>query len=516
MAVVPQGSQFQFERRNSRIAELVILRDHLDGPHLLVKRMCQSLHGTRDLWCVPEQGPPHQCHQHPPAPSAQRGWLWREFPDRCGHAARGEGQLGGTAAHMIRIAEARLHPVPDLLQPLVIDQLRCLHCPRIIAKRPFSNPPGFFIMRRFPHSMEKRNLREVVESVRQQVIREERLAHTNGTLGELQHRWAEELGRLRLAYDYLHGLRHTVGSMPPAPDTWRARMGAHLVRIVQRMLFWYTPQVLRFHGGVLEVLERSCTLFEQQLETMERLGTELDHLRAEVRATALDAAAAPHPPSHDGCIDAFRFAWLRRTRPVNHAALDAYLHVLRKRVTPEGAASLLVFGGPAEWLKLLRQQNYRVEAADSSAAAIAWYRQMDIAAAHLDPLEFLGSREAASAAAVTAFGILERFPFDRTIAFVRQAARVLQPGGVLLIETADPARLPSPAHDFWEDPAALRPLPLSLMEFLFDYCGLTIVERFAVDPPQAVKPFPLAGLELVDRLNNHFYGPRIYALAGRR
>jgi SAM-dependent methyltransferase len=362
----------------------------------------------------------------------------------------------------------------------------------------------------------ERSLREVVESIRREVVREERLSHANGPLGELQHRWAEELGRLRLANDYLHSLSHSVGSMPAAPDTWRARLGAHLVRIVQRMLFWYTPQILRFHAGVLEVFERECALFEQLLEMSNRFETELGQLRAEVRAGSISGGMNWEPAGGNGSVgDAFRFAWHKRTRPVSHIALDAYLDVLRQHVPLSERAPVLVVGGTVEWLNLLTRHGYAVDAADGSAAAVEWCRQMAVPVAHRDPLEFLCSHEPTSAAAVAAFGVLERFPFDRTIAFVKHAARVLQPGGILLIETVDPARLPSPAHDFWEDPGAVRPLPVSLMEFLLDYCSFAIIERLVLDPPPNVEPWPLAGLELVDRLNNHFYGPRIYALVGR-
>src|SRR5262245_7749192 len=39
-----------------------------------------------------------------------------------------------------------------------------------------------------------------------------------------------------------------LGDMPPAPPTMRGRLGAILVRVVRRALFWYTNQIRSFHG----------------------------------------------------------------------------------------------------------------------------------------------------------------------------------------------------------------------------------------------------------------------------
>jgi O-antigen chain-terminating methyltransferase len=54
-----------------------------------------------------------------------------------------------------------------------------------------------------------------------------------------------------------------VGDMPPRPPTLRGRVGAILVGIVRRMLFWYTGQIRSFHAGVAgAVAEQSRALRE--------------------------------------------------------------------------------------------------------------------------------------------------------------------------------------------------------------------------------------------------------------
>lgn len=46
----------------------------------------------------------------------------------------------------------------------------------------------------------------------------------------------------------------SLGAIPPTPNTLRGRVGAFLVRIVRRMLFWYTPQIASQNMLVAESL----------------------------------------------------------------------------------------------------------------------------------------------------------------------------------------------------------------------------------------------------------------------
>ncbi len=55
-----------------------------------------------------------------------------------------------------------------------------------------------------------------------------------------------------------------VGETPPQPASLRGKMGKLLVKAVQRMLFWYTPQIRQFQAGVV-------TGFEQQLAVLRAL-----------------------------------------------------------------------------------------------------------------------------------------------------------------------------------------------------------------------------------------------------
>lgn len=72
------------------------------------------------------------------------------------------------------------------------------------------------------------------------------------------------------------------------------------------------------------------------------------------------------------------------------------------------------------------------------------------------------------------------------------------------------------AEQFWMDPTHNRPIPLPLMEFLFEYCGLGVIHRFEVNPRPESEHLPLRELDLASRLDLLLYGPQDYAMMGRR
>jgi hypothetical protein len=54
-----------------------------------------------------------------------------------------------------------------------------------------------------------------------------------------------------------------IGDMPPPPPTIRGRVGAVLVRIVRRALFWYTSQIRVFHAMVADAAREQMMAFQE-------------------------------------------------------------------------------------------------------------------------------------------------------------------------------------------------------------------------------------------------------------
>ena len=83
---------------------------------------------------------------------------------------------------------------------------------------------------------------------------------------------AKPAGEQTLELPDLNVLRHLsdeakimcaqIGSMPPQPPSLRGRIGASLVRLVQRALFWYTPQIRISIDGIVR-------LFHQYIDRLE-------------------------------------------------------------------------------------------------------------------------------------------------------------------------------------------------------------------------------------------------------
>jgi SAM-dependent methyltransferase len=73
-----------------------------------------------------------------------------------------------------------------------------------------------------------------------------------------------EMGALENTVRSLNSSQSLVGELPPQPISLRAKLGALLVKFVQRMLFWYTPQIREFQAGVVRG-------FEEQLNILRNL-----------------------------------------------------------------------------------------------------------------------------------------------------------------------------------------------------------------------------------------------------
>jgi O-antigen chain-terminating methyltransferase len=78
-----------------------------------------------------------------------------------------------------------------------------------------------------------------------------------------------QLLELRSAIGALNASYALVGQTPPEPPTLRGRIGARLVKVVQRLLFWYTPQIVHFQYSALKAFESALKTLESALKTLE-------------------------------------------------------------------------------------------------------------------------------------------------------------------------------------------------------------------------------------------------------
>ena len=63
-----------------------------------------------------------------------------------------------------------------------------------------------------------------------------------------------------------------IGQLPPEPPTLRGRVGSLLVKSVHRALFWYTPQIVKFHRVATRSFHDLLAAIKQWLRPTSKAG----------------------------------------------------------------------------------------------------------------------------------------------------------------------------------------------------------------------------------------------------
>ncbi|MFC6486747.1 methyltransferase domain-containing protein [Nitratireductor sp. GCM10026969] len=127
--------------------------------------------------------------------------------------------------------------------------------------------------------------------------------------------------------------------------------------------------------------------------------------------------------------------------------------------------------GRGEWLQFLRDQEFQAQGVDLDEGMLASCRKRGLKARKGDALEFLREMPDDSQVIVSGFHIAEHLPFAKLQRLVREAHRVLMPGGLLILETPNPENFRVSTLSFYMDPTHLNPLPPDLLSFLTEFAG---------------------------------------------
>ena len=151
--------------------------------------------------------------------------------------------------------------------------------------------------------------------------------------------------------------------------------------------------------------------------------------------------------------------------------LSVYLPIIQplKNIYPGG--SVIDLGcGRGEWLELLDQyEGFTARGVDLNEAMLASAKGLSVV--QQDALVYLKKLPDDSQAIVSGFHIAEHLEFAELQILVKEAHRVLKPGGLLILETPNPENIIVGTVDFYMDPTHLQPLPPNLLEFLATYVG---------------------------------------------
>lgn len=281
-----------------------------------------------------------------------------------------------------------------------------------------------------------------------------------------------------------------------------------------------------FNGAVLRLVDALSERVDQaaaRAGEAERRSRELEErlLRLERRGPAAGTVASQ--PRQDALPDYFAF----------EARLRAPTAEVRERQRPyvellEGCAPVLDLGcGRGELLSLLRDAGIEARGVDADADMAAYARGEGLAVEQGDALDALDAAPDGSLGAVTALQLVEHLPPATLIRFLRLAAGKLRPGGVLLLETINPAS-PRALHNYFADLTHSQPLVPATLDLLVREAGFGEAElRFLNPPAERLREIelPAAGewdaarvaLEANRRLlDETLFAPLDYAIVARR
>jgi O-antigen chain-terminating methyltransferase len=169
--------------------------------------------------------------------------------------------------------------------------------------------------------------------------------------------------------------------------------------------------------------------------------------------------------------------------------------------------------GRGEFLELMREAGIPARGIDLNAESVDGCRSKGLQAEVADLFVHLDSLDDASLDGIFTAQVVEHLPPHRVPEMIRLAARKLVRGGVMAIETPNPACLAIFATYFYLDPTHTRPVPYALLAYYMQECGIGNVERRDLSP--ALESFPsLAGLP--EEFRSTFFGGLDYAIIGRK
>ncbi|HVS82605.1 MAG TPA: methyltransferase domain-containing protein [Pyrinomonadaceae bacterium] len=165
--------------------------------------------------------------------------------------------------------------------------------------------------------------------------------------------------------------------------------------------------------------------------------------------------------------------------------------------------------GRGEWLELLRDQGLQARGVESNRAMIDQCCQ-ELEIGEADAIAYLRGLPENSLRAVTAFHFVEHIGLEELIDLLDEIKRVLNPGGLLIVETPNPKNLVVGACNFYSDPTHRRPLFPETLQFILNHRGFVRTQLQYLHPVEG-SPFQ-DGSEAAQALNSWLFSSRDFAI----
>lgn len=193
-----------------------------------------------------------------------------------------------------------------------------------------------------------------------------------------------------------------------------------------------------------------------------------------------------------------------------------YLPLIEACAAVTDSAPVIDVGcGRGEWLELLAEYGIAARGYDLNRIAVEECRERGLDAQLEDALAALAKLPDASCAAITGFHIIEHIPFETIVELLDQGLRVLRPGGLIVLETPNPANLVVAAERFYFDPTHRNPLPSELSSYLLKSRGFQDVQVLPLHPVRWDSRREYED-PMLAYLQDKLFGPQDYGVVGRK
>ncbi len=250
---------------------------------------------------------------------------------------------------------------------------------------------------------------------------------------------------------------------------------------------------------------------EKVLRIYRRRILELDSRITELSNRLDESPNLNDRPMDDATYRAFE-EHFRGPKEVVKNGLITYLPEVRKLDTISSRTPLLDLGcGRGEWLELLREEGIPACGIDINPGFAAAGHDRGLAIEHGEVLTHLAGLADHSRGALSAFHLIEHLHFSKLLRLLDEAARVLRPGGLLLLETPNPENLQVAAHRFYIDPSHQKPLPPDALSYFVAQAGFGDITIRRRNPDSLHAPKDLTSP--TDKvIHDCIFGPQDYAL----
>lgn len=169
--------------------------------------------------------------------------------------------------------------------------------------------------------------------------------------------------------------------------------------------------------------------------------------------------------------------------------------------------------GRGEWLALLKDWGLDASGVDLNAMQIEQARIDGLDVQLGDFQDTLCDAADNSLAVISAHHLIEHLPFNLVAWLVREATRVLAPGGLLLLETPDVRNVLVGATTFHNDPTHLQPRTFAVMGVLLESAGLHPIEQRRLNPHERLDEF-IEKPTVDPEIGHLLFGPQDIAFLG--